>query len=389
MNFVNFAAEINKSNSSPDMRKPIASVLLSLISITMFALTGAYLPEQTGRYELRMKDGHKDSSQKIFATSRCFDMLAALQYFDKVKDAPGFGHLAGDTAFMAALNKINSSVKASKLCNFYARFGSDRNDVDSLCAFFENLPGMSFPDEGWVRQIVELQEDLTHVLKSLRDSGYSMYWDNEVRPKLEAKIASYPIPDGMLDRIHAELTAFSGRDSLPPTHSKTYVMDIDNAFQLSDESFCCTPLLLDPELEKQFHLDFLKVYIHENLHRLPVSKELMDRLENLLADDFYRENEAVAASHNEGRNEAFVVAAEVYISHRLGRRDAEAVREEFKVYVDGSLVLAPIIYVNLDDKGADESLNDFIMRLFDSGVIKAGEVKARYEAAMKELEESM
>lgn len=112
----------------------------------------------------------------------------------------------------------------------------------------------------------------------------------------------------------------------------------------------------------------------------------MKRLDSLLDDDFYRAHEQKAASHNEGRNEAVVVAAEVYISHKLGRRDDRSVLEEFKEYVDGSLVLAPIIYVNLDRRMPAESYNDFIIRLMDDGTIKAGDVERAYRAAMDLLE---
>lgn len=105
-----------------------------------------------------------------------------------------------------------------------------------------------------------------------------------------------------------------------------------------------------------------------------------------MADDFYRDSEKVARHHNEGRNEAFVVAAEAFISHKIGRRDNKSVYDEFKEYVDGSLVLAPIIYVHLPDKQKDESLNSFILRLFDNGTIKEGCVKTEYDKAMRQLE---
>ena len=144
------------------------------------------------------------------------------------------------------------------------------------------------------------------------------------------------------------------------------ILDIQNAFNLLDETFCCTPLLLDSELEKTYHLDFLKVYIHENLHRLNVSNALMERLSDLAADDFYKEHEETAMSHNEGGNEAFVVAAEVFLSHKLGRRSDKDVVNEFKEYVDGSLVLAPIIYVHLEERLPTETYNEFLLRLFDN-----------------------
>ncbi len=42
----------------------------------------------------------KSNSNKIFTTSRCFDLIASLQYFDKIKDFPQFTHLATDSVFI-------------------------------------------------------------------------------------------------------------------------------------------------------------------------------------------------------------------------------------------------------------------------------------------------
>ncbi len=49
-------------------------------------------------------------------------------------------------------------------------------------------------------------------------------------------------------------------------------------------------------------------------------------------------------------------------------RDAQNVYDEFSQYVDGSLVLAPIIYVNLSNRNHNESYNDFLLRLFENGI---------------------
>lgn len=326
---------------------------------------------------------------RIFTTSKSFDIIASLQYFDKIKDAPRFCNLATDSAFMSRLSHVNENVKASKLCNFYSIYGGDKNDIDSCVVFFNNIrrnDSISRSDADWIKNIVELQPEITYCISALDAAGYSDYWDNEIKPILDRQIDAYPVSEKTIDDIHDALTEFSGPERLSPTRSNTYILNIDNAFNLSDESFCCTPLLLDVELEKKFRLDFLKVYTHENLHRLSVSNELMSKLDGLMADDFYRDNEKVARSHHEGRNEAFVVAAEAFISHKIGRRDNKSVYDEFKEYVDGSLVLAPIIYVHLPDKQKDESLNSFILRLFGNGTIKIGSVKADYDRAMRQLE---
>ena len=109
----------------------------------------------------------------------------------------------------------------------------------------------------------------------------------------------------------------------------------------------------------------------------------MAKLGELDSDSFYNSKEAIAQKHGEGRNEAFVVAAEVYISKNLGLRDAQNVYDEFSQYVDGSLVLAPIIYVNLSRREGQESYNDFLLRLFEDGVLKSGAIEANYNDAME------
>ena len=190
----------------------------------------------------------------------------------------------------------------------------------------------------------------------------------------------------LLNSINDSLIDFFYPQSLSGTHSKIFILDIENAFNLSDESFCCTPLILNPEIEKQLRLNFMNIYIHENLHSLYLSPELMAKLGELDKDPFYNSKEAIAQKHGEGRNEAFVVAAEVYISEKLGLRDNQNVYDEFSQYVEGSLVLAPIIYAYLADRNNNESYNDFLLRLFDNGILKAGVIEANYNAAMNQIQ---
>ena len=324
----------------------------------------------------------------IFTTSKCFDLIASLQNFEKLTDEDSFLRLSQDTTFIKALNAINEQVTASKLCNFFAKFTDERNDLDSCARFFNMMnvnSDIQSSNEEWIKQIRELQPELSICFNKIIDADFSRYWENVVSPKLETYISSYPLDVHLLNNIHNELDAFSGPEGFPDTQTKIYVMNIDNAFSLMDESFCCTPLLLNPEIEKQYRFDFIKVYIHENLHKLYISRELMSELELLMQDEFYRENEQKARGYNEGKNEAFIVAAEVYISRKLGRRDAQSVYDEFKEYIDGSLVLAPIIYTHLTDKSSNESYNDFLFQLFSKGLISSGKIKQSYTNAMHQL----
>ncbi|MDE7069102.1 MAG: hypothetical protein K2O63_01105 [Alistipes sp.] len=330
------------------------------------------------------------SGRSLFRTSACFDLLASIQHCDKVlQHTEYFGRLADDSLFTACADEINERLRASTLCNFYHRFGGDKDNLHACVRFFESLPPADTTHAAWTQQIVELRPQLHYVLATLCENGFEDYWKTTVRPRLEEKIDNYPIAAETLEQIHRTINRLAGPQALPEELSKIYVLDIDNAFSLADESFCCTYRIIDREMERKLRLNFLNIYIHENLHRLPLSEESIARLDELEKQDgFYRTQEAVARSHREGRNEAFIVAAEVYLSHALGLRDARNVYDEFREYVGGSLVLAPIVYVHLDSKASDQSFDDFITGLFVSGKIAAGRVREQYEQAMAELRRS-
>lgn len=322
------------------------------------------------------------SRSRLFNTSVVFDMLCSIQYFDEIKDSPEFKPLTSDMNFMRNLEIVNNKAKASRLCNLYAQLHGNRYDVDECLSLFSNIN--QYADSvAWAAEIMDVSSEMTQVLQSLVEAGYPQYWRDSIYPKLIERIDAYPVDNKMIGTIDRTISEFSGDEKLSAAGSNIYILNIKNAFNLVDESFCCTPLILDSEIEKQLRLSFVNIYVHENLHKLHISDSLMRKLENLLMhDDFYAANESIARKHDEGGNEAFVVAAEVFLSRKLGLRDDKSVCDELSEYVDGSLVLAPIIYVNLERKYPDETLNDFILRLFDEGVIRAGDVERQYSDAM-------
>lgn len=321
-------------------------------------------------------------SGEVFNTSKCFDLLCSPQYIDHFKDDVRFEELCADSVFVSNIAEVNSNCSASKLCNLYSEINGDKNDISKCLFTIQHLDSVACDIE-WAKGILAVKPQLVYVLQKLADSGFSEYWDGTIFPKLKSHIDNYNLNQELLNSIHDSLSDFFAPESLPAIQSKIFILDIENAFNLSDESFCCTPLILDPEIEKQLRLNFLNIYIHENLHNLYLSPKLMAKLGELDSDSFYNSKEAVAQKHGEGRNEAFVVAAEVYISKNLGLRDAQNVYDEFSQYVDGSLVLAPIIYVNLSGREGQESYNEFLLRLFEDGVLKSGAIEANYNDAME------
>ncbi len=321
----------------------------------------------------------------VFNTSKSFDLLCVPQYIDHIKDDARFAELCSDSIFIANITDVNSNCSASKLCNLYSEIHGDKDDITKCLFTIQHLDSLA-RDVEWAEGILSVQPQLSYICHKLVEHRYSDYWDNTVYPKLKSHIDNYNLNKDLLNNINQSLIEFFIPESLSDIQSKIYILDIENAFNLSDESFCCTPLILNPEIEKQLRLNFMNIYIHENLHNLHLSLELMEKLGELDCDHFYRSQEDIAQKHGEGRNEAFVVAAEVFISHKLGIRDNQNVYDELSQYVDGSLVLAPIIYVNLSDRIPDESYNDFLIRLFDTGILRAGAIKDRYDKAMTAIQ---
>ena len=319
----------------------------------------------------------------IFSTSKCFDLLCTPQYIDKLKEDARFSELFADSVFMAKVAAINDNCTASKLCNLYSELDGDKDDLSKCLYAVNHLDSLS-RDVEWASAILSVQSELSYVLGRLVKSGYSEYWDHQVFPRLKSHIDHYFVDPELLDTIHHHLLEFFSPETLPDTQSKIFILDIENAFNLSDESFCCTPLILDPEIEKQLRLSFLNIYIHEKLHNLYLSPDLMSKLSELEgADPFYGRNEAVAGAYGEGKNEAFVVAAEVYVSNKIGLRSMRNVFDELSQYVDGSLVLAPIIFVKMADRKPGETYNDFLLGLFGKGgVLEAGMIENNYHLAM-------
>lgn len=330
---------------------------------------------------------------KVFHTSICYDLLCSIEQSENVLSHPVFQNtLATDSLFISKVNHINEKVRASNLCNFHSSLSTSKDNLDSCIVFFDTIKRSDIPKEyegKYIDNIFNVLPDIKYVLKGLISAGYYDYWTDFVFPKIQNTINNYKFEEGILDKIHSELITMSGNGFLSDEYSKIYILDIGNAFSLNDETFCCTHLLLDKELAKQYSINFIQVYIHENLHRIFLSKGLMRKLDELYENNsFYCYNEDIARSHGEGKNEAFIVAAESFISHKLGLKTNEEVLVEFQEYVEGSLVLSPIIYTYLPEKNENESFNDFLLSLFEKGLISSKGLEKQYNSALEKIKKS-
>lgn len=183
----------------------------------------------------------------IFNTSKCFDLLCTPQYIDHIKEDSRFTGLCADSVFMANINEINSNSSASKLCNLYAELKGDKNDIQQCLATVQHLDSLA-RDIEWAGAILSVRPQLSYVLQRLIENGWADYWEQTIYPKLKSHIDNYHLNQNLLDSIHSSMADFFRPDSLADSQSKIFILNIENAFNLSDESFCCTPLILDPEI---------------------------------------------------------------------------------------------------------------------------------------------
>lgn len=127
--------------------------------------------------------------------------------------------------------------------------------------FFSKLDTINVPQEykgAWLQRIVNVKEELITYLTALHDAGYGKYWKENIEPVLLKSIENYEIRKTLIDSIHCEINSLAGPEVLGNTYPKTYVLDIGNAFNLLDETFCTTYLLLDKEIAKNTALILFK-----------------------------------------------------------------------------------------------------------------------------------
>ncbi len=109
---------------------------------------------------------------EIFNTSKCFDLLCAPQYIEKLKSDPRFSSLFSDTVFVASLSDVNSNTRASKLCNLYAELKGDKDNPDKCLQLIQKLDSIANKTE-WASAILSVQPQLQYVLEHLTQNGYS------------------------------------------------------------------------------------------------------------------------------------------------------------------------------------------------------------------------
>ena len=184
------------------------------------------------------------NNYKVFHTSVCFDLLSSFASYEELLEHSFFEHsLAKDSVFISEVQTINDKIRPSNICNFYASLPTNKDDIDTCLAFFLSVKQKDIPDKWqgkYIENVFSVLPQIQNCIRKLIDAGFEQFWEQHIFPKLENAIVGFSFKDGILDQIHSELIKMSGNGKLNEEYSKIYILDIDNAFSLNDETFCCT-----------------------------------------------------------------------------------------------------------------------------------------------------
>lgn len=220
---------------------------------------------------------------------------------------------------------------------------------------------------------------LSHGFLEEREAGERAALDR-VRADLVATLAPLDTP-----RYINLIEAFTGRE-IPGGRIDLYVLAYSRplSFQLSGFAVGWSGAQDDAAW----------LLTHEILHKLDPSPEVLDRLDRLIREDaFYAAaSSRIHGEFHEGREEELVDAAAVYVAETLGLLSpTRALRHlKFMYWSDrlrqGGVPLAAIVYDALRRSGGISPGFDydrFLLDLFESGPLQAGEVEARYRAVIR------
>lgn len=109
----------------------------------------------------------------------------------------------------------------------------------------------------WLQRIVNVKKELNIYRTALHEAGYGKFWKENIEPVLLKSIENYEIRKTLIDSIHCKINTLAGLEVFGNEYPKTYVLDIGNAFNLLDETFCTTYLLLNKEIAKKYRINFI------------------------------------------------------------------------------------------------------------------------------------
>jgi hypothetical protein len=293
-----------------------------------------------------------------------------------------------------ALNKLdeltdwdNSGVSQSLMGTLFSVIEADTIDEiiqalrnnDEIMKMTQLKMGMP-PQEPYCTMLIE-------VLNSIKIAGFEEYWYGEIEPIVQQQCNTLYefLIHYSADRLLSAIDEFVKQDkSLHVPTSYVYLTYFSYAlgYRVSKNTHVQSFQPGKPINTRQF----VRTAIHEILHGFQSTPILDCYIQNLRENDSFFAATLPKLSHwGEGDWENIIEAGEAYISSKLGLCTSEELKEHLKRQYDGALVLAQVIYHYLLSRETDLaslSYNDFLIKLFDEGVISTGNLENQYRTIL-------
>ncbi len=224
---------------------------------------------------------------------------------------------------------------------------------------------------------------LVEVFRAVQAEGFEEYWHREIKPVAQQQCGTLRdfLRDYPTGRLVDAVNDFAKPDK--PFHAPTLHV------YLTYFSYALSYRVSENAQVQSFRPGkpinasrFVRTAIHEVLHGFRPSSTLEDYYQALCEDDeFFAATLPKLEVWGEGGWENIIEAGEAYISHKLGLCTSKELTQHLRRQYDGALVLAQVIYHHLlarETELASMSYNDFLVKLFEEGVISPGNLEAQY-----------
>jgi hypothetical protein len=226
---------------------------------------------------------------------------------------------------------------------------------------------------------------LVEVLRAVQAEGFEEYWHKEIKPIIQQQCDTLldSLKDYPTDRLLDAINEFVKPDK--PFHAPTLHV------YLTYFSYSLSYRVLENSQVQSFRpgepinaRKFVRTAIHEVLHGFHPDPTLNDYYQSLCKnDEFFAATFPKLKAWGEPEWENIVEAGEAYVSHKLGLSTSEELTRHLRRQYDGVLVLAQVIYHHLLTREAEIAslgYNDFLVKLFEEGIISPGNLEAQYQA---------
>ena len=222
---------------------------------------------------------------------------------------------------------------------------------------------------------------LQQILEALKWTGYDEYWRAKILPvvsrkceELEAGLSDYSV-----GRILAEINDLLGPryhlDFSPKPIYLTY-FGYALAYRVPDNSSVHS-FKADRPIETG---KFVGTFTHELLHNYDPGESVREHLNRLLESQFLARNHEMRQYYwGTPSDEDLIIAAEKYISVRLGAVSDESAFHHLYTNYDGTSVLGVVIYDNMSaEKLGHREYDRFLLSLFHEGIIQPATLEDEY-----------